>query len=106
MSAVGLLLPGWASPREAAPMTLLVGALQVSTPTTLIIMGIADARTVFTASGLYLLGFTYLKGNQRRDQLERTGPGWLGLFVAHRCRGLLPVAGRRVGSCATEGVIA
>lgn len=75
MSAVGLLLPGWASPREAALMTLLVGALQVSTPTTLIIRGIADARTVFTASGLYLLGFTYLKGNQRRDQLERTGPG-------------------------------
>jgi len=65
VSAVGLLLPGWASPREAAPMTLLVGA----------------------------------SWNER-------GLGWLGLFVAHRCRGLLPLAGRRVGSCATEGVIA
>jgi len=62
VSAVGLLFPGWGSPREAAPMTLLVGALQVSTPTTLITMGIADARTVFTASGPHLLGFTYLKG--------------------------------------------
>lgn len=64
-------------------MTLLVGALQVSMPTTLIIMGIADAWIVFTASGLYLFGFTYLwVGINGGTSWNDRGLGWSGLFVA------------------------
>lgn len=59
----GLLLPGWTSPRGAAPTM--------------------DARTVFTASGLYLFGITYLwVGINGGTIWNDRGLGWFGLFVA------------------------
>lgn len=79
----GLLLLGLVAPREAAPINLFVGALQVVTPTTLIIMGTADDRTVFAASGLYLFGFTYLwVGINGATGWTNRGLGWFSLFVA------------------------
>lgn len=79
----GLLLLGWITPREATPMNLFVGALQVLTPTTLIIMGMADDRAVFAASGLYLFGFTYLwVGINGATGWSNRGLGWFSLFVA------------------------
>lgn len=79
----GLLLLGRLTPREAAPMNLFVGALQVITPTVLIITGMADNRTVFAASGLYLFGFTYLwVGINGVTGWSNRGLGWFSLFVA------------------------
>ncbi|HET7305281.1 MAG TPA: AmiS/UreI family transporter [Segeticoccus sp.] len=79
----GILLLGRVTPREAAPMNLFVGALQVLTPTVLIIMGATDDRAVFAASGLYLFGFTYLwVGINGAAGWGNRGLGWFSLFVA------------------------
>ena len=79
----GLLLLGRVTPAEAAPINLFVGALQVVTPTTLIIMDMTDDRAVFAASGLYLFGFTYLwVGINGVTGWDDRGLGWFSLFVA------------------------
>lgn len=43
----GLMLLGWLTPREAGPLNLFVGAMQVITPTWLIFTAAGDPDTIF-----------------------------------------------------------
>lgn len=56
----GTMLLGWIESRSASPLNLMVGALQVITPTYLIFTADGNAGQILGASGLYLFGFTYL----------------------------------------------
>jgi putative amide transporter protein len=79
----GIASLGWMTAREAAPLNLFVGGLQVLTPTVLLIMEMPDDRSVFAASGLYLFGFTYLwVGWHGLVGGSNRGLGWFSLFVA------------------------
>ena len=79
----GLLLLGVVEGRSAAPINLFVGALQVVTPTYLIVTANNDPLAILSASGLYLFGFTYLYvGINLLAGLDTTGVGWFSLFVA------------------------
>jgi hypothetical protein len=79
----GAMLLGWVEARSAAPMNFFVGALQVVTPTVLIIQSGGDADTILGASGLYLFGFTYLYvGVNLLAGLDGTGLGYFSGFVA------------------------
>lgn len=79
----GLMLLGRVDARAAAPLNLFVGALQVFTPTYLIVTSGGDPDTVLAASGLYLFGFTYLYvGINLIAGLDGTGLGWFSAFVA------------------------
>jgi hypothetical protein len=79
----GIASLGWMTAREAAPLNLFVGGLQILTPTILLITGMADDRSVFAASGLYLFGFTYLwVGWHGLTGGSNRGLGWFSLFVA------------------------
>lgn len=79
----GITSLGWMTARESAPLNLFVGALQVITPTVLLIGANADHRVVFAASGLYLFGFTYLwVGWNGLTGGPNRGLGWFSLFVA------------------------
>lgn len=79
----GIMLLGWLTPREAAPLNLFVGALQVFTPTYLIIIAAGDVNQVFAASGIYLFGFTYLwVGINAVKEYSNRGFGWFALLVA------------------------
>ncbi|MEJ8278151.1 AmiS/UreI family transporter [Pseudonocardia spirodelae] len=79
----GLMLLGLVEGRAAAPINLFVGALQVLTPTLLIVGADGDRAQILAASGLYLFGFTYLYvGIGQLARLDSTGVGWFSLFVA------------------------
>ena len=79
----GLMLLGRVDARAAAPINLFVGALQVFTPTYLIVTSGGDAATILGASGIYLFGFTYLYvGINLLAGLDGTGLGWFSAFVA------------------------
>lgn len=79
----GLSLLGLVSPRDAVPMNLFVGALQVLTPTYLVITAGGDTDAVLSAAGLYLFGFTYLSvALGTLMGLDGTGVGWFSAFVA------------------------
>lgn len=79
----GLMLLGRVDARAAAPLNFFVGALQVFTPTYLIITSGGDPNVVLGASGLYLFGFTYLYvGLNLSYGLDGTGLGWFSAFVA------------------------
>lgn len=79
----GVMLLGRVDLRAAAVFNLFVGALQVVTPTYLIIAANGDQSTILSASGLYLFGFTYLYvGIGGLADLDTTGVGWFSLFVA------------------------
>lgn len=79
----GIMLLGWLTPRETAPLNLFVGALQVFTPTYLIIIAAGDVDQVFAASGIYLFGFTYLwVGINAVKEYSNRGFGWFALLVA------------------------
>lgn len=79
----GLMLLGRVDARAAAPLNLFVGALQVFTPTYLIITSGGDPDVILGASGLYLFGFTYLYvGLNLIYGLDGTGLGWFSAFVA------------------------
>ena len=79
----GLLLLNWVTPREAAPLNLFVGALQVLTPTYLIVIAAGDVDAIFAASGIYLFGFTYLwVGINAAKDISNRGFGWFALLVA------------------------
>ena len=79
----GLMLLGRVDARAAAPLNFFVGALQVFTPTYLIITSGGDPDVVLGASGLYLFGFTYLYvGLNLTLGLDGTGLGWFSAFVA------------------------
>ncbi|PKI92773.1 transporter [Actinomycetales bacterium SN12] len=79
----GLMLLGAMTARAAAPLNLFVGAMQVVTPTFLVMTADGDPEVIFAASGLYLFGFTYLwVGINALADLPATGLGWFSLFVA------------------------
>lgn len=79
----GIMLLGHVSPRAAAPINLFVGALQVYTPTYLIIHADGDPAQIAAAAGLYLFGFTYLwVGINGAADWPGEGLGWFSLTVA------------------------
>jgi len=79
----GVMLLGLLAPRAAAPLNLFVGALQVFTPTYLVLTAGGDPAVVLGAAGLYLFGFTYLwVGINALADLPGHGLGWFSLFVA------------------------
>ena len=79
----GLMLLGLVDARAAAPLNFFVGALQVFTPTYLIVTSGGDQNVILGASGLYLFGFTYLYvGLNLIYGLDGTGLGWFSAFVA------------------------
>jgi putative amide transporter protein len=79
----GLMLLGKVEPKAAAILNLFVGALQVVTPTVLIIQAGDDPAQILAASGRYLFGFTYLYvGINLLAGLDSTGVGYFSLFVA------------------------
>jgi len=79
----GVMLLGWLTPRAAAPLNLFVGAMQVVTPTYLVMTSSGDAQAILGASALYLFGFTYLwVGINALADLPGHGLGWFSLFVA------------------------
>ncbi|MGY1643888.1 AmiS/UreI family transporter [Geodermatophilus sp. SYSU D00703] len=79
----GLMLLGKVDARSAAPLNLFVGALQVFTPTWLIVSSGGDPAVILGASGIYLFGFTYLYvGINLLGNLDGTGLGWFSAFVA------------------------
>src|SRR3954467_13153051 len=79
----GLMLLGRVDARAAAPLNLFVGALQVFTPTYLIVSSGGDPAAILGASGIYLFGFTYLYvGINLLGNLDGTGLGWFSAFVA------------------------
>jgi hypothetical protein len=79
----GAMLLGWVEARSAAPMNIFVGALQVVTPTVLIIQSDGDPDVILGASGLYLFGFTYLYvAFNLLAGLDGTGLGYFSGFVA------------------------
>jgi hypothetical protein len=83
----GLMLLGKIETRAAAILNLFVGALQVITPTVLIITasGSPDQKTaqILGASGIFLFGFTYLYvGIGLLGGFDTTGVGYFSLFVA------------------------
>jgi hypothetical protein len=79
----GLMLLGVVDPRSAGPLNLFVGALQVLTPTYLIIAaGLNDPDAILAAAGIYLFGFTYLYvGINLLANLDSSGLGWYSIFV-------------------------
>ncbi|WP_448628118.1 AmiS/UreI family transporter [Geodermatophilus sp. URMC 64] len=79
----GLMLLGRVDARAAAPLNLFVGALQVVTPTVLILTSGGDPDVILFAAGIYLFGFTYLYvGINLLAGLDGTGLGWFSAFVA------------------------
>lgn len=79
----GLMLLGRITDKAAAPLNFFVGALQVVTPTFLIMTADGDRATIAGAAGLYLFGFTYLwVGVNAVAGWPGEGLGWFSLFVA------------------------
>ncbi|WP_214325736.1 AmiS/UreI family transporter [Nonomuraea sediminis] len=79
----GMMLLGKVDPRAAGVFNLFVGALQVITPTVLIIANLARPIEILGASGIYLFGFTYLYvGINLLGGFDSTGVGYFSLFVA------------------------
>lgn len=79
----GLMLLGWLAPRETGLLNIFVGALQVFTPTYLIVIAGGESDAVFAASGIYLFGFTYLwVGINALKGYSNRGFGWFALLVS------------------------
>ena len=86
----GVMLLGWIEAKSAAPMNLLVGGLQVITPTYLIFTADGNTEQILGASGLYLFGFTYLYvAFNMLAGLDGTALGYFFGFVAVCARGVL-----------------
>lgn len=79
----GLMLLGKVEPRAAGILNLFIGALQVITPTVLILIAGSSLNQILGASGIYLFGFTYLYvGIGLLGGFDTTGVGYFSLFVA------------------------
>ncbi|MDN5761743.1 MAG: hypothetical protein L0H41_05445 [Microlunatus sp.] len=79
----GIMLLGRMTPKAAAPLNFFVGALQVVTPTFVIITAGSDREVIAAAAGLYLFGFTYLwVGINAATGWPDHGLGWFSLFVS------------------------
>ncbi|MDR3107357.1 MAG: AmiS/UreI family transporter [Bifidobacteriaceae bacterium] len=78
----GVCLLGHISAKGAAPLNFFVGAVQVFTPTYLVVSADGDPATIAGAAGLYLFGFTYLwVGLNNLMGWDGRGLGWFSLFV-------------------------
>lgn len=79
----GLALIGVISGRAAAPINLMVGALQVLIPITLFTNPESGAPQYLAAAGILLFGITYLwVGLSELAGIPSDGFGWFSLFVA------------------------
>ncbi|MFF0905436.1 UNVERIFIED_CONTAM: AmiS/UreI family transporter [Kocuria sp. CPCC 205316] len=79
----GMMLLGHISGTAAAPLNFFVGALQVMTPTWLIVSAEGDSARIAAAAGLYFFGFTYLwLGVNLVTRWPDHGLGWFSLVVA------------------------
>lgn len=79
----GLMLVGRIPEKAAAPLNFFVGALQVITPTFLIMTAGGDRTIIAGAAGIYLFGFTYLwVGINIVTGWPGEGLGWFSLYVA------------------------
>jgi hypothetical protein len=78
----GIMLLGHISPKGAAPLNFFAGAVQVFTPTYLVVSSGGDPDVIAGAAGLYLFGFTYLwVGINNVMGWDGRGLGWFSLFV-------------------------
>lgn len=69
--------------KSAGIFNLFIGALQVFTPIFIIITANGDVATIFSASGLFLFGFTYLYvGITNLSNSNTSGVGYYCLWVA------------------------
>ncbi len=79
----GVMLLGRIDAKSGGVFNLFVGALQVVTPTYLIIRADGNTAAILAAAGIYLFGFTYLYvGITNLAGLDPAGIGWYSLFVA------------------------
>ncbi|WP_342615492.1 AmiS/UreI family transporter [Peribacillus frigoritolerans] len=79
----GIMLLGKIDNKSAGIFNLFVGSLQVFTPIYLIVTSNGDAWTIFSASGLFLFGFTYLYvGISNLTNASNSGIGYYSLWVA------------------------
>jgi hypothetical protein len=79
----GLMLLGKIDGKSAGIFNLFVGSLQVFTPIYLIITANGDPWIIFSASGLFLFGFTYLYvGISNLTNVPSSGVGYYSLWVA------------------------
>jgi putative amide transporter protein len=79
----GVMLLGKADPKAIGIFNVFVGALQVITPTLLIVADLGNPVTTLSASGIYLFGFTYLYvGIGLLGDYDSSGVGYFSLFVS------------------------
>ena len=79
----GIMLLGKIDSKSAGIFNLFVGALQVFTPIYLIVTSNGDSWIIFSASGLFLFGFTYLYvGISNLTNASNSGIGYYSLWVA------------------------
>jgi hypothetical protein len=79
----GLMLLGKIDGKSAGIFNIFVGALQVFTPIFIIVNANGDLATIFSASGIFLFGFTYLYvGISNLTNTEGTGVGYYSLWVS------------------------
>jgi len=79
----GIMLMGHISGKGSAPLNFFVGAVQVFTPTYLIVTAGGNMELIYGAAGLYLFGFTYIwVGLNSVLGWDGRGLGWFSLFVA------------------------
>ncbi|WP_100401062.1 AmiS/UreI family transporter [Bacillus sp. FJAT-44742] len=79
----GLMLLGKIDGKSAGIFNLFVGALQVVFPFYIIATAQGDATMIFSASGIFLFGFTYLYvGITNLTGADGSGVGYYSLWVA------------------------
>lgn len=79
----GYMLLGKIDGKSAGIFNLFVGALQVFTPSYLIVTANGDISTILSASGLFLFGFNYLYvGISNLTNTCNRGVGYYSLWVA------------------------
>ncbi|MFJ8268578.1 AmiS/UreI family transporter [Peribacillus asahii] len=79
----GFMLLGKVDGKNAGIFNLFIGGLQVFTPIFIIVTANGDLPTIFSASGLFLFGFTYLYvGITNLTNTSTTGVGYYSLWVS------------------------
>ncbi|MCS3427213.1 AmiS/UreI family transporter [Leucobacter aridicollis] len=90
----GVVLLGRITGRAAAPLNLMVGALQLIVSLALMLDPAAPSGSAFTAGGLLLFAFTYLwVGVNDLAGLPANGFGWFSCFVAVAAAGMAVYCG-------------
>jgi hypothetical protein len=87
------------SAKAAAPLNFFAGAVQVFTPTYLVVSSGGDRAIIAGAAGLYLFGFTYLwVGINNLTGWDGRGLGWFSLFVVAVGIGFAAYDGPQMGN--------